>query len=530
MSKARGRSKSPAAKGARSTSPGSSSSVTPSTFGTASLASNPMDQFLDMLSKAKIRDDEDYKSIKIPQFSDGSDWDAVVFELEINLEKFWKHQNDLDIVDYLNGEPQYCDQKFIDKADKLIYYAIVTAAKRDSFARKQIMASRHDDAVPQVERNQGLKLFNLFQDIFMNKSKSQANLPNALLTFNQMKMMTKESAKDYISRVDLAVSDLALLKEKVSVNSWIFILANGLRPEFAVTRKGVLFMEKGYGSIMEVKNKILQEETINGIGKPDKQKAQNDSKDSEIAHAAFDGNCKHCGRKGHKKADCFALKRLKEGSNKEEPAEKYWCDICYKEGHSTDYCSKNSNNKGKGKGNKGKTKGGKGKGRGGKGKPAKGGRGKGNFPANYVSEDAYYTNENWSSTEENWDLKEEESSSSDWYDYQLSVFETDMSQEHESSSNLDSSFALMVTDAAAWTQNNAWTEQDFKFCTRGDQPTLAAANDGLECSFLSNVIELNQLSAQIGKQLDGNIHEFDERESNNDKKDSKKQFFSSRRR
>ena len=147
-----------------------------------------MDQFLDMLSKAKIRDDDDYKSIKIPQFSDGTEWDAVVFELEVNLEKYWKHQNDLDIVDYLNGFRVHCDQKFIDKADKIIYHALVTAAKRDSFARKQIMASRHDDAVPQVKRNEGLKLFNLFQDIFMNKSKSKANLPNALLTFNQIKM------------------------------------------------------------------------------------------------------------------------------------------------------------------------------------------------------------------------------------------------------------------------------------------------------------------------------------------------------
>ena len=55
----------------------------------ASSTTNPMDQFLDMLSKASIkRDDEyEYKSIKIPQFSDGEDWDAVVFELEINLEK-----------------------------------------------------------------------------------------------------------------------------------------------------------------------------------------------------------------------------------------------------------------------------------------------------------------------------------------------------------------------------------------------------------------------------------------------------------
>ena len=231
----------------------------------ASSTTNPMDQFLDMLSKASIkRDDEyEYKSIKIPQFSDGEDWDAVVFELEINLEKIWKHQDEMDIVDYLQGIPQRCAKEFTDKADKIIYYALVTAAKRDSFARKQIMASRHADAVPQVERIQGLKLFNLFQSIFLSKSKNQANLPHALLNFNQMKMKAKETAKEYISRVDLAVSDLAVLKEKVSVNSWLFILANGLRAEFAVTKKGVLFMETGYDSIIDVKNKILQEESVN---------------------------------------------------------------------------------------------------------------------------------------------------------------------------------------------------------------------------------------------------------------------------
>jgi hypothetical protein len=211
-----------------------SGSSTPLVSGTTA---NPMQDFLDMLSKAKIKNDDDYKSIKIPQFSDGSDWDAVVFELEINLEQYWKHQNDLDIVDYLNGIQQHCDQKFIDKADKLIYHAIVTAAKRDSFARNQIMASRHADAVPRVERNQGFKLFCLFQDIFTNKSKSKANLPNALLTFNQMKMSAKESAKDYISRVDLAVSDLALLNEKVSVNSWLFILSNSWKKDLTPSQR-----------------------------------------------------------------------------------------------------------------------------------------------------------------------------------------------------------------------------------------------------------------------------------------------------
>jgi hypothetical protein len=249
--KKKGRSKSPV-RASGTISPGSSTS-TPLVSG-ASLASNPMDQFLDMLQKSSIKRDEEseYKSIKIPQFSDGTEWEAVVFELEVNLEKVWKYEHEMDIIDYLNGVTPYCDQKWIDKADKIIYYALVTAAKRDSFARKQIMASRHADAVPQVERNEGLKLFNLFQSMFLNKSKDKANLPTAQANFYQMKMTVKESAKEYIARVDTAVSDLGMLNEKVSLNSWLFILANGLRPEFAVTKKGVLFSETGYDSIVEV--------------------------------------------------------------------------------------------------------------------------------------------------------------------------------------------------------------------------------------------------------------------------------------
>ena len=129
MSK-KGRSSSPVAATTRT-----NSISTPSKSG-ASSATNPMDQFLDMLQKTSIKRDEDaeYKSIKIPQFSDGTDWEAVVFELEVNLEKVWKYENEMDIVDYLNGITQYCDQKWMDKADKIIYYALVTAAKRDSFA------------------------------------------------------------------------------------------------------------------------------------------------------------------------------------------------------------------------------------------------------------------------------------------------------------------------------------------------------------------------------------------------------------
>ena len=63
--------------------------------------------FLKMLSK-HMDDDDEYKSIKLPPFSDGSEWEAVVFELKINLEKVWKHSKQMDIVEYLNGVQQFC--------------------------------------------------------------------------------------------------------------------------------------------------------------------------------------------------------------------------------------------------------------------------------------------------------------------------------------------------------------------------------------------------------------------------------------
>ncbi len=315
-------------------------------------------------------------------------------------------------------------------------YALVTAAKRDSFARKQIMASRHFDAVPRVQRNEGLKLFNLFQSTFLHKSTNQANLPNAQSTFFQMTMNKKESAKDYIARVDSAVSDLSMLNERVSVNSYLFITAKGLRPEFKKCKDGVLFTEQGFGSILELKAMILKEETVLGIDKPESNKS---SKDSEIATAAFEGVCNHCNKKGHKKADCFKFKKEKE--SKASGKEDYWCDFCYVKGHTTDWCFWNPANQGLSKG-KGKAKGkakGKGRGKGqskgkGKGKSkgkAKGGRGNVNFPANYTSEEAYYTEEksnSWKNDSGNWEASaalEEESSTPDWQDYNFSIFEKD---------------------------------------------------------------------------------------------------------
>ena len=65
-----------------------------------------------------VDDEEDYKSIKLPVFSDGSEWEAVVFELKINLEKVWKHSKEMDIVDYLEGIQQFCNRDIIKKADR----------------------------------------------------------------------------------------------------------------------------------------------------------------------------------------------------------------------------------------------------------------------------------------------------------------------------------------------------------------------------------------------------------------------------
>jgi hypothetical protein len=292
--------------------PGKQTPKSPS--GGSSSTTDPMDAFLDLLSKATIKKDEEdnYKSLKIPQFSDGTDWEAVVFELEINLDKGWKHNNEMDIVDYLTGIQPNGAKELIEKADKLIYNVIVNASKRGSFARKQmIMASRHADAIPQVERNEGLKLFNLFQSILLNKSRDQANLPRALNNFHTIKMEKNELAKDYIARVDLAVSDLALLGEKVSLNSWLFTLANGLRNEYKICKNGVLFNKQDYHTILEVKSKILKEETVNGIDKVEKDPTQ---KETEIARAVFDGNCNYCAPQ--KKGKEIGMQEAEEGSRK----------------------------------------------------------------------------------------------------------------------------------------------------------------------------------------------------------------------
>jgi hypothetical protein len=61
----------------------------------------------------------------------------------------------------------------------------------------------------------------------------------------------------------------------------------------------------------------------------------------------------------------------------------------------------------------------------------------------------------------------------------------------------------MDTNVTAWTQNNAWSEQDFNFSTRGDQPTLAKGGPG--CDFLLNAWNVN---GKMKKQLQAKTNEL----------------------
>ena len=98
-----------AARGRSATRGGGTGSRSPTTSPSSRKGKSPMTQFMEMLSKANLKD-EDSKTIKIPPFSDGTEWDSVVFELECGLEKYWKH-DDLDIVECISPR-NYANLRF----------------------------------------------------------------------------------------------------------------------------------------------------------------------------------------------------------------------------------------------------------------------------------------------------------------------------------------------------------------------------------------------------------------------------------
>ena len=199
-------------------------------------------------STAEEKDIKDEKAIqklmksKLPQFSDENDWKAAIFELKLILDRVWPHKDEMNITDYItdSSHRRSLSEDMETRADNLIYYALTMSAKKDSYAKLQILSASHINAIPCVMVNEGKKLFQLFEVQFTMANQHQASLPAVMVEFYAITQGEKETVLAYTSRVDIIVATLAKLGEKVSTRAWIHALGNGLRPEFKECKDGIL--------------------------------------------------------------------------------------------------------------------------------------------------------------------------------------------------------------------------------------------------------------------------------------------------
>jgi hypothetical protein len=244
-------------------------------------------------STADEMDAKDDKAIqkimksKLPTFSDEKDWEAAIFEIKLILARVWPHKEDMDITDYMTNSTyrRTHTEDLETRADHLIYYALTMSAKKDSYAKLQILSASHRNAIPCVMVNEGKKLFLLFEGQFTMTNLHQASLPTVRVEFYAIIQGEKETVLAYTSRVDIIVATLAKLGEKVSTGAWIYALGNGLRAEYKESKDGILYNKPGFDTVMSVKTKILSEEAVL-ISKNKKANAlvkANKEKDDEIA-------------------------------------------------------------------------------------------------------------------------------------------------------------------------------------------------------------------------------------------------------
>jgi hypothetical protein len=154
----------------------------------------------------------------------------AIFELSLVLDRVWPHKDEMDIMDYMTSTSYHrsYSSDMEDRADRLIYFALTMAAKKDSYAKLQIRASCYKDAVPCVMKNEGKKLYQMFQALFTMTNLHQASLPTVRAEFYSIFQKENESILKYSSRVDIIVSTMAKLCERVSTGAWIYALGNGL--------------------------------------------------------------------------------------------------------------------------------------------------------------------------------------------------------------------------------------------------------------------------------------------------------------
>jgi hypothetical protein len=197
---------------------------------------------------------------KLPEFSDEKDWESAIFELKLVLARVWPHKDVMDIVEYLTTSyyhKSHLTRDMETRADNLIYYVLTMSAKKDSYAKLQILAACHRDAIPCVMVNEGKKLYQLFQSQFTMTTLHQASLPTVRVEFYAIAQSPTETILTYTSRVDIIVSTLAKLGEKVSTGAWIYALGNGLRPEYKECKDGILYSKPGFDNVLSVKTKLL---------------------------------------------------------------------------------------------------------------------------------------------------------------------------------------------------------------------------------------------------------------------------------
>jgi hypothetical protein len=210
----------------------------------------------------------------LPLFSNEHDWEMTSFELALILDRVWPHKTALDICQYLQLDYPHYDKDMEKRADSLIYFALTLAAKKGSFAKLQILAACHQDAVPCVMRNEGKKLYQMFQSLFTMTTLHTANLPGVRKQFYDFSQTATETVLEYSSRVDIIVATMAKLGEQVSPGAWIYALGHGLRSEYKDTKDGILYNKKGYETVLSVKTKILSEEAILKDKRADLKKEQ----------------------------------------------------------------------------------------------------------------------------------------------------------------------------------------------------------------------------------------------------------------
>ena len=116
---------------------------------------------MNILNPDEEKDAKDEKSLEklmkstLPQFSNEADWEMSIFEISLIIDRVWPHKDDLDIVEYMTNPVYTSHTDFGRRANSLIYFALTTAAKKDSYAKMQIMAASHRDAIPYIPKNEG---------------------------------------------------------------------------------------------------------------------------------------------------------------------------------------------------------------------------------------------------------------------------------------------------------------------------------------------------------------------------------------